>query len=244
MTSPIREYTKKDPESICQMFSDIAARYDCINTILSFSLHKIWNRKLIKYTLHQARIHQYLDLCCGTGEIALEYLKYVELPCSAYLLDFCPDMLEIAQKKASKWSLDKSHNIYYIQENAENIPLCEQSVDAITIAYGLRNIKNPQNCAKEMLRVLKPGGCLGILELTRPKNPGIAFFHALYLRYLLPFLGKLFAHNASAYQYLSKSIEAFISPSKLKYMLLETGFRKTRTISLSGGIATIIIAEK
>lgn len=237
-------YTKEKPETIQAMFGSIAKSYDRTNGVLSLQLHKRWNAELVKQVIEPSKPKAILDLCCGTGEIAFTYLRKAPHPCRAYLLDFCKEMLDCARHKAKQLALNSKHNISYLQADAQAIPLADNSVDCVTIAYGIRNVKDPANCIREVLRVLRPGGTFGILELTQPTNPILRFGHTIYLRTLLPLLGWCLSDNQKAYNYLCKSIQAFIKPSDLEKTMLQIGFRQTSIVPLWGGIATILIAKK
>lgn len=237
-------YNKNQPESIQKMFSAIANEYDRANNILSLQLLKIWNRNLIKHTLAPTQAHSYLDLCCGTGEIAFSHLRKTEFPSDAYLLDFCKDMLAVAQQKANRKPLPTKHTLHYLQADAQAIPLENSSIDFATMAYGIRNIKDPSKCVRDVLRVLKPGGTFGILELTRPSNPLLRVGHKLYLKTVLPSLGWLITSNQDAYKYLCNSINQFIEPSELETILMDSGFTHVSRIPLTFGLATILIAKK
>lgn len=229
-------YLKSSPESIQAMFASIAENYDRANTTFSLGLHKKWNRKLIK-TVGKANL--LLDLCAGTGEIAFGFLE--KNPASqAILLDFCPEMLEIAKKKGKKFE----GHYTTIEGDAQKLPFENAYVDAVTISYGIRNVQEPQKCFQEVARVLKPGGCFAILELTRPSSSFLYFSHKLYLRFFLPLLGKLAAKNIEAYRYLSQSIENFASPDEIDKWLFEAGLNPIKKISLMGGLSTILVAEK
>lgn len=236
-------YTASQPETIKSLFSDIANKYDLGNAIFSFQMHKFWNRRLIEEVFQKNKNLSFLDLCCGTGDIAFTYLKKTQDKQRAYLIDFCKEMLCVAKNKAKRFKLN-FHDIIYLQGNALSIPLENESVDCTTIAYGIRNIQNPQKCINEIFRVLHPSGTIGILELTRPKNSFLRLFHKVYLKYTLPIMGKLLSSNKEAYHYLSHSIYEFSSPKKLKQMLLNSGFQAIRERSLCGGIATILVAKK
>lgn len=236
------DYNKNDPQTIQVMFGSIAKQYDKTNAVLSFQLHRLWNRKLIQKVIGNASPSNFLDLCCGTGEIAFGSLKKCPTPCRAFLIDFCEEMLSCAKAKAQNLKLDR-HDISYIQADAQQIPLPENSIKYATIAYGIRNVKDPGKCINEVYRVLKTGGKLGILELTQPKNPFLKFGHNIYLKNILPLMGKLLTSNQNAYQYLCNSIHTFIKPEDLENLLKETGFTTYR-YPLTGGIATILIAEK
>lgn len=237
------EYNKNNPDTIQVMFNSIAKQYDKTNAVLSFQLHRLWNRKLIHEVIGNASPSNFLDLCCGTGEIAFGSLKKCPYPCKAFLIDFCEEMLSCARAKAKNLNLER-HDISYIQADAQQIPLPNASIKFATIAYGIRNIKDPKKCLNEVFRVLKPGGKLGILELTQPKNPFLKFGHQVYLKNILPLMGKLLTSNQNAYQYLCNSIHTFIKPEDLQKILNESGFHTTYRHSLTGGIATILIGEK
>lgn len=230
-------YNKTDPQTIQTMFGSIAKDYDFTNAVLSFQLHRYWNRRLVMEV--EGYEGPLLDLCCGTGDIAIAFLKRQLKTQTAYLLDFCPEMLAIAQSKA-----DNAHDIHYIEGDAQAIPLPDNSVGCITIAYGIRNVKDPQKCFDEAWRVLKPGGVFSILELTRPRNRFLRFGHSLYLKTVLPILGKLITTNREAYRYLCSSIKTFLSPNDLSHMLTTSGFSHIEEIPLSLGIATIITTVK
>lgn len=237
-------YDKERPETVQALFGSIAASYDKTNAILSFQLHRFWNRSLIKSTFGSNRNQLSLtvaDLCCGTGEIAFAWLKSARQPQQAYLIDFCPEMLACAKNKAQKISWRAAHDIAYMQADVQTLPLKNDSIDYATMAYGIRNVKDPRQCFIEVQRTLKPGGMLGILELTEPTNRLLRSGHKLYLKYFLPMIGKLATSNGPAYKYLSNSIGEFTKPHELAALLMECGFSSTRIIPLSGGIATIIL---
>lgn len=233
-------YTKSSPETIRRMFGTIAKQYDRTNAILSFSLHRLWNKALAK-AIAEHRPRKILDLCCGTGEITLTLLKYTPDPTKVYLLDFCPEMLACAEERCSSIS---GHTLSFIEGDAQAIALDDGAVDAITVAYGIRNVQDPKKCFADAFRVLRSGGRFGILELTRPKYRILRWGHRLYLRLFLPILGKLATSNSDAYRYLCNSIEGFSDPEELKGVLSDVGFQKVRSRSLMGGIASLIIAEK
>lgn len=236
-------YTKENPQTIRSMFNDIANRYDLTNSVLSFNMHKRWNQTLIQKVLDITQSHAYADLCTGTGDIGLPYLQHCQKSCESYLIDFSPKMLDVARQKSSKYGL-KHHKIQFVEADVQILPLADCSIDRATMAYGIRNVKSPQNCINEIFRILKPGGVFGILELTQPKNRFLQNGHRLYLKAFLPLLGKLLTSNEDAYKYLKNSIHSFIKIDELKALLTLAGFSTVNVFSLSGGIATLLIAKK
>lgn len=229
-------YQQSQPESIQTMFATIAKNYDKTNRLMSLGLYQRWNRALLREIGSAKTL---LDLCAGTGDISLAFLK--KHPTSqAILLDFCPEMLQIAEQKGKPYA----HQFHTVVADAQKIPLSDGSVDAVTISYGIRNVKNPLLAFQECYRVLQPGGVLGILELTRPSNPLLHLGHSLYLRTCLPLIGKLGSNNKKAYSYLASSISKFASPYQLSLQLEQVGFENVRKISLMGGASTILLAHK
>ena len=239
------KYNQQKPETIRTMFSTIAPNYDKTNAVISLKLYRSWNRQLINAIAHNSLIRQHtlLDLCAGTGEVSFAWLQQQQESKKAILLDFCQEMLDVAQRKATHLSLDR-HDLAFLQADAQFIPLEDQSVDCTTIAYGIRNVKEPRLCAHEVHRVLKPGGRFGILELSEPQNPLLRYAHTFYMRKVMPFLGALLTDNGDAYRYLSSSVHLFVKPTELEYMLKHAGFHKTWRKPLMGGVAHILIAEK
>jgi len=236
-------YNKNDPATIKTMFDSIAKQYDKTNAILSFCMHKYWNRTLINKTILPSNPEVLLDLCCGTGAIAFEYLKKTQDPRKVYMLDFSEGMLTYAKSYAKNHDIDQ-HEIRYLQADAQLIPLLNNSVDCATVAYGIRNVKDPALCIKDVYRVLKAGGTFGILELTKPTHPFLRYAHSLYLKHLLPQLGKVATSNKDAYRYLCDSIHTFIPPEQLKTQMQAVGFQDIKQYPLLGGIATVIVGKK
>ena len=129
-------YNKNNPTSIQDMFNSIAEHYDYANGILSLQLHKRWNRKLVSRVIKKEGAHTYLDLCCGTGDIAKEYLSKTSSPCQAYLVDFCSNMLSQAKNKLSSHPFEE-HCIHYVEADAQQLPFSDEIIDRATMAYGI-----------------------------------------------------------------------------------------------------------
>lgn len=238
-------YNKNSPQTIQSMFNSIAKRYDLTNAVLSFSLHKIWNRTLVRHILPPTcSQHVLVDLCSGTGDIAFDFLQKAPSACQAYMIDFSSEMLEYAKRKESQFSFKHPHKLSYIEADVQQIPLPDRLADCATMAYGIRNVQDPSRCLQDVFRILKPGGCFAILELTRPRYRLLRIGHQIYLRTLMPILGKCLTNNRHAYQYLCQSIQNFISPQEMENLMIMNGFSHTQRHSLAGGIATILIGYK
>jgi len=241
-------YRAQNPDSIRRLFSSIASRYDLGNALLSGSLHRRWNRCLVQRTVLPSPPREYLDLCSGTGDIArlaVQSLSKKDRPhrTMVYLMDFCLEMLQKAERKFCETSMD-TVDLQFTVADAQDLPLADHSLDCITIAYGIRNVADPYLCLQECYRTLRPGGRLGILELTRPEHPFLKWGHGFYLRRFVPIVGRLLTANKEAYSYLQESIQHFIAPRTLAGMMRSAGFRTVKVESLTGGIASLFTAQK
>jgi demethylmenaquinone methyltransferase/2-methoxy-6-polyprenyl-1,4-benzoquinol methylase len=221
------------------MFGKIAPDYDRGNAIMSCNRHHKWNQALVEKVLAEKDVEELLDLCCGTGEVIRHFGKLAPNLRKVSGVDFCPQMLTVAKEK-----FIEAKHVSFTEGDAQDIPLESTSVDAVTISYGIRNVKDTERCITECHRVLRPGGVLGILELTLPQNPLLAIFHKFYLRSILPSIGGLFSKDPKAYSYLAKSIQAFTPPKELGHMIEQVGFTELKVTPLMGGISHIFIAKK
>lgn len=236
-------YSKDKPESIQSMFDNIATNYDRTNAVLSFCMHHLWNSALVKHVVAPCEPKSLVDLCAGTGEIAFRCIKDIPSLETVQLVDFSHQMLECAKHKAGNCG-PTAPSISYLQADVQELPLPDNSVDCMTMAYGIRNVRDPARCVAEVFRTLEPGGSFGILELTEPSNTILRIGHTVYLRTLLPLLGKILTSDQEAYQYLCNSIHTFVKPAALKKTLVDAGFSHIRVKPLAGGIATLFIAQK
>lgn len=237
-------YNKKSPETIQKMFGTIADDYDKTNSVISFGRYAKWTQKLINTVQKEkpdAKV--LLDLCAGTGEVGLGWLQQQNGAKEVILLDFSPEMLLQAKKK-SEHSQFQKHKISFLEADAQVIPLQDKTADAVTIAYGIRNVCDAKKCFKDVYRVLKPGGIFAILELTEPTNWFMKVGHKFYLKHIIPRVGGWMTSNRGAYQYLSNSIPAFSKPNELKKDMLEIGFQSVDLHPVFGGVLNIIVAKK
>lgn len=219
-----------------QLFNQIAKHYERGNVVISFGLSYYWNRQLVA-ALHQS--HSLLDLCAGQGQVAFHFLK--KNPHSnAHLVDFSKEMLLLAKERGRSF---KKERFQTELADVENLPLNANSFDALSCAYGIRNVKNPLRCFQEAYRVLQEGGRFAILELTKPKNSLLQKLHRFYLKRGLPLFGKLLFHDRAPYDYLANSVLAF-DEKKIVIMLKEANFSEIRIRPLTFGTATLITAIK
>jgi demethylmenaquinone methyltransferase/2-methoxy-6-polyprenyl-1,4-benzoquinol methylase len=217
------------------MFAGIAGRYDLLNHLLSGNTDKRWRRLVAKrlqpsLSLEGARA---LDVACGTGDLALALAEKT----GAFVVgtDFCRPMLEIAAGKTQA----NGAEIPYVEGDALKLPFADQSFDAVSIAFGLRNLSSVEDGLKELWRVLKPTGCAAILEFSRPVVPGFrALFHFYFTR-VLPKLGGMISGSPGAYEYLPDSVSRFPDQKLLVAMMREAGFDQVEYQNLTGGIAAL-----
>jgi demethylmenaquinone methyltransferase / 2-methoxy-6-polyprenyl-1,4-benzoquinol methylase len=217
------------------MFASIAPRYDFVNHLLSFNIDRRWRKRLLKglspiLKRPDARI---LDLCCGTGDVLFELQRQALLPVLG--ADFCHPMLVTTQAKAAQNRL----TIPLFEADALALPIADHIFDAISLAFGFRNLTNYEAGLRELHRVLKPGGMLAILEFSHPSGPIIQTAYGFYSRVLLPVIGSLMSGAPGAYAYLPESIRKFPVAPKLESMMNSAGFVETRFELLTGGIAAL-----
>ena len=219
------------------LFAGIAPRYDLINDVQSFGLHRLWKRRLVRLANPQAG-EAALDLCCGTGDIALALAR-----CGANVtgLDFSEPMLKVARLKNSKFQVPSSK---FIQGDAQQIPFPDHSFAIVTVGYGLRNLASFETGLREMQRVARPGGRLLVLDFGKPDN---VLWRALYFGYLklfVPLLGRIFCGNPAAYAYILESLKHYPAQRGVAETMRKLGLKNVRIINLLGGVMSINYAEK
>ena len=229
------------------MFGQIAPRYDLLNRLLSLRIDQYWRRYLVR------KVRRYLaepstrwmDLCCGTGDLLLS----LEIERSRLLgpaakrglgSDFCRPMLARAKAKMGRRKLSSR----LVEADALDIPLPDESLDLITIAWGFRNLANFQKGLQEMNRLLRTNGCLAILEFSRPKNRLWGPLFEFYFRRILPRLGNTISGSGDAYSYLQDSVRHFLEPDQLATEMRSFGFRRVEVHSLTGGISVLHLGYK
>jgi demethylmenaquinone methyltransferase / 2-methoxy-6-polyprenyl-1,4-benzoquinol methylase len=226
--------------AVREMFAGIAGRYDLLNHLLSMNIDKGWRRRVsseLRNILDRSDA-VVLDVACGTGDLSLE----LNHGSAAQVIgtDFCRPMLELAKTK----SADQAHAVPYVEGDALSLPFSAHTFDAITIAFGLRNLANVKNGLAELRRVLKPGGRLAVLEFSTPIVPGFGKLFNFYFSHILPRIGGAVSGSRGAYEYLPESVSKFPDQRKLASMMSDTGFEAVRYLNLTGGIAALHLGTK
>jgi demethylmenaquinone methyltransferase / 2-methoxy-6-polyprenyl-1,4-benzoquinol methylase len=223
-----------------EMFATIASRYDLLNHLLSCNLDKRWRRvatNKLRDALAKGGL-QILDVACGTGDLSLTLFETTGA--RIFGTDFCRPMLEIAARKASRCDVA----IPFIEADALNLPFLDRSFDGVTIAFGLRNLSSVEGGLKELLRVLKPGGRVAVLEFSKPTVPGFRPLFHFYFTKLLPFVGGLVSGSRGAYQYLPDSVSRFPDQRQIASLMREVGFKEVEYQNLTGGIAALHLGQR
>ncbi len=227
---------------VAGVFDSVASRYDIMNDVLSFGVHRLWKR----YTLELCglrRGHRLLDLAGGTGDLAIKAAKLVGDEGEVVLADINASMLEQGRDRVIDEGMVNS--IEVVQCNAETLPFPDNYFDCITIAFGLRNVTDKGAALASMSRVLKPGGRMCVLEFSQPLSPALARAYDFYSFNLLPRLGEVIAKDRDSYQYLAESIRMHPDQETLKHMMInEGGFDEVEVHNLSGGIVALHRAFK
>ena len=222
-------------KAVRAMFSGIAPRYDLLNHLLSINIDKTWRRK-VRRVLEETLADPdaaVLDVACGTGDLSLELAG--NAAASVVGTDFCRPMLEVAAEKTAAAAV----NVPYIEADAMRLSFADNSFDAVTIAFGLRNLPNFENGIIELRRVLKPGGKLVVLEFTTPPIPGFRGLFNFYFTRVLPRIGGAVSGSRGAYEYLPDSVSKFPDQKRLAAMIEKAGFSNVSYKNLTGGIAAI-----
>lgn len=229
-----------EQQHVTAMFNDIAPHYDFLNHFLSFNIDKIWRRKTARF-IAQYKPTNILDLATGTADLAILLAK--RCPQAKITgLDLSENMLNIGKQKIKENNLERQ--IILNQSDACQLPFSDNSFEAITVAFGVRNFQDLVKGLSEMQRVIKTGGPIAILEFSTPTKPIFKTIYSFYFHKILPFIGKNISKNSSAYQYLPDSVSNFPSPDTFINIARDFGLKCQQKRSLSGGIATLYCFEK
>jgi len=231
----------KSGSRVSGMFAEIAPRYDLVNRMLSGGIDVWWRYVTVTRAPPPRPSGAILDVCTGTGDLALAYRAKAGPGVRVVASDFCRPMLDRGIAKSAKTGAA----IEWVEADAMALPFPNAAFDLVTVAFGLRNIADTSRGLAEMARVCKPGGRLAILEFSLPLNPLVRNFYLWYFRNVLPLIGNAVARNASdAYTYLNQSVEEFPAGESLARLIRAAGFERVEMVPLSFGIATLSVATR
>jgi len=236
--TPYKDSDSSKKEQVAEMFDNISHKYDFLNHFLSMGIDKLWRKKAIKI-IGKYNPKTILDIATGTGDFAIEALKLN--PEKVVGVDISNGMLEKGREKMKKKGYDK---VTLQNADSEDLPFENNSFDAITVGFGVRNFENLEKGLSEMHRVLNSGGVSAVLEFSKPKSFPIKQSYTFYSKYIMPKVGKSISKDATAYTYLPESIEAFPEGNAFLDIYKSVGFKNVSSVKVSGGIATIYIGEK
>jgi demethylmenaquinone methyltransferase/2-methoxy-6-polyprenyl-1,4-benzoquinol methylase len=231
----------KSPADIAGMFDAIAGRYDVLNHLLSAGIDRRWRRKAIQSLALTGR-ERVLDLCTGTADLAIAARRAAPPAARVVGVDFAAEMLRVGVAKLAAGRLSEA--ITLVRGDAARIPLADRAVDAVTIAFGIRNVQDVPAACEEMFRVVALGGRLAILEFAVPTTPGVRSLYLWYFRQVLPRIGRLVSRHTAAYQYLPASVGAFATPAELVNILRRAGFTNVTASPLTFGIVFLYTGSK
>ena len=221
------------------LFARIAPRYDLINDLQSFGLHRLWKRKLLRLA-DPAPGKRALDLCCGTGDVAFALAR---AGCDVTGLDFSAEMLAVAERREIAAGKLEIGNCRFLRGDAQELPMADGSFDIVTISYGLRNLADLDRGLAEMKRVLKPGGRALVLDFGKPDNAAWRALYFGYLRWFVPLFGRLFCGDAATHAYILESLHRYPGQRGVEERMRAAGFINTRIVNLLGGVMSINVGE-
>lgn len=227
-------------EQVRDMFDNIASAYDPMNRFMSLGTDRLWRRRCVAL-VREDNPTDILDLATGTGDLAVAMAKTMG-KVKITGADLSEGMLEVGRVKARRKGL--ADRIEFVCADAMALPFGDDSFDALTIAFGVRNFEHLDAGYAEMYRVLRPGGKLVVLELSQPRNPVVKPFYKLYTRFIIPMVGRVVSHDTRAYAYLPESIAAVPARDEMTALMTQAGFREAKWQSLTLGTATIYTATK
>lgn len=232
----------KSAPRVRQMFGEIAGKYDFLNHLLSLNIDRYWRWRTVR-TVPPKPGMKILDMCTGTGDLALAYNKAADGKAEIVGADFCHEMLALGRTKGLKTGADKT--VSFVEADAMRIPLGDDQFDIVSAAFGLRNVADTDAGLREMTRVCKPGGKVAILEFSTPQWQPFKAIYGWYFRNVLPRIGQWLARNGqSAYNYLPESVGQFAQGDELAGMMRKAGLSAVKYIPLTLGVATLYVGSK
>ncbi|NEX87599.1 bifunctional demethylmenaquinone methyltransferase/2-methoxy-6-polyprenyl-1,4-benzoquinol methylase UbiE [Aeromonas rivipollensis] len=221
---------------VAGVFHSVAAKYDLMNDLMSFGIHRLWKR----FTIDCSGVRKgqkVLDLAGGTGDLTAKFSRIVGETGQVVLADINDSMLKVGRDKLR--NLGVTNNVSYVQANAEALPFPDNHFDVITIGFGLRNVTDKDKALASMFRVLKPGGRLLVLEFSKPASEVIAKLYDLYSFKLLPKMGEIVANDGESYKYLAESIRMHPDQQTLAGMMEQVGFEQVEFYNLTQGVVAL-----
>ena len=233
----------KSGDRVKKLFAEIAPRYDLLNHVLSLNIDTLWRSKTVR-ALKLNSIDPVLDVCTGTGDLALAIARKYRGVFPVIGSDFCLPMLERARSKQT--TTDPGDlNLSFIEADTEQLPFPDDQFQAVTVAFGIRNVSETIRGLGEMLRVCKPGGIVAILEFSRPILPGLSQLYDAYFRWVLPRIGQSLSKNdQSAYNYLPASVREFPSGQAMIDLMESIGLKGVKQTPMTFGVATLYVGTK
>ena len=233
--------TESKTGQVRQMFNSIAPAYDFMNRAMTFGIDRIW-RKIAVKIIKASAPKQILDVATGTGDLAIQLHNAIHPEKGIIGIDLSKGMLEVAQHKVKEANLDKV--ISFEEGDCLKMRFAENTFDAVTVAYGVRNFEHLEQGYAEMHRVLNPGGILCVVELSTPTNPVIKLFYDIYTHTLIPLAGRLVSKDVRAYSYLPESIAAVPQGEAMLDIMRRAGFKECRCRKLTFGVCSIYVGVK
>jgi demethylmenaquinone methyltransferase/2-methoxy-6-polyprenyl-1,4-benzoquinol methylase len=228
--------TEEKDHRVADVFHSVASKYDLMNDLMSGGVHRLWKRFTIELSAVRPG-HKVLDIAGGTGDLAYKFSKLVGDEGHVILSDINSSMLNVGRDRLIDRGVNQ--NVQYVQLDAQHIPFDDNSFDCVTIAFGLRNVTDKDLALRSILRVLKPGGRLLVLEFSKPKNALLKKVYDEYSFRLLPFMGKLITNDADSYRYLAESIRMHPDQKTLQGMMDEAGLTNTEYHTMTGGVVAL-----
>lgn len=239
MANQFYEPGEQRAAKVNDLFAAIARRYDFINDLQSFGLHRLWKNRLVRLASAPPGARA-LDVCCGTGDIAQ---RLAQAGAQVTGLDFSAPMLEVARERNARNAAAMAAP-EFIQGDAMKLPFAAAAFDVVTVGYGLRNLARWETGLAEMLRVTKPGGRVLVLDFGKPDNTLWRGLYFTYLRLCVPVLGLVFCRNAAAYAYILESLKHYPAQNGVAAKMRELGMANVRIVNLLGGVMSINYGEK
>lgn len=232
-----REVDREDKEHLVgEVFHSVASQYDLMNDLMSAGVHRIWKRFTIEVSAVRAG-HKVLDIAGGTGDLAEKFHALVGSEGHVVLADINESMLDMGRNRLTDAGV--CGHIDYVLANAEELPFADNHFDCVTISFGLRNVTDKSKALRSMLRVLKPGGKLLVLEFSKPRNELLSKAYDAYSFSILPALGKLITNDSDSYRYLAESIRKHPDQDALKELIYDAGFEDVAYHDMTGGIVAL-----